>query len=48
MLERDLYELVYNYLELVFRDRLKPARGDLRRSPPDRTKLATRIGELRR
>jgi hypothetical protein len=30
MLERDLYEPVYNYLELVFRDRLKPLRGDLR------------------
>ena len=30
MLERDLYEPVYNYLELGFRDRLKPARGDLR------------------
>jgi hypothetical protein len=30
MLERDLYEPVYNYLEVRFRDRLKPPRGDLR------------------
>lgn len=30
MLERDLYEPVYNYLELVFRQRLKPLYGDLR------------------
>lgn len=30
MLERDLYEPVYNYLEVRFRDRLQPARGDLR------------------
>jgi hypothetical protein len=30
MLERELYEPVYNYLHLGFRDRLHPARGDLR------------------
>ncbi|CAA2140311.1 hypothetical protein [Hyphomicrobium sp. ghe19] len=30
MLEHDLYEPVYNYLELVFRGRLKPLYGDLR------------------
>jgi hypothetical protein len=30
MLERDLYEPVYNYLALRFTDRLQPVRGDLR------------------
>ncbi len=30
MLERDLYGPAYNYLELAFRQRLKPLYGDLR------------------
>lgn len=30
MLERDLYDPIHDYLELVFRDRLRPLYGDLR------------------